>query len=740
MAHRKVILSLIGLTILISAQAQQTESKKEGEDRGVMLNANTASVPRDISIGLPTSDGGAVLCEDGVRHTYGFVSGRYHWAGGNAYSSTRLRSLAESIIKTGDIGIVLESFTKTGGDKMEGKFSLKTSTFGQINFDGVISGPIKNGWYYSVGAYVNLDPTSVNAPSRIFVDNRQIFKTAISKRWSNFTLDMLYKFSLSKDSIGGYADAPFLYNGDGSVSAIPGYTIGRSCYFPADDHITYMDLVTGEKKSGNVSKLDGRRVHDILIKGRYDSPSGWLFNGTLHGCIAPLNNSAKSVISGIDNATDGFLKNGKKVTYADGSPYNGNIQNRVVNITDSKVFELIALFEAGKKFEKHELDLGLELVSTNQYEKTATTILAHTVSADPERLYMDGQENWGYNMSSLYVDGYRNSATVYGFHHWNITDRFFVKTGLRVRALNQSCDGAYNLDGNTFNKRTDGFYLNNGVAQVNNVTLNRVEGSATLYGTYRLADGLFLMGEGFYSLTNKFMSYFKSTTVPTLKAIGNAMGRGGLTYQNSWMNATAMLSYITCWNCAATVSVTEQIKGQSESQYHTAQYGMGNLGLNLDGNLHWDGFNLHLMCTVQNPKYKNYDNTFEFSDGSTKTISYTGKTATGISKVELEIDPSYTYKAWRFWLSARYFSRQYASRTNLAYFDGRWETFGGAEVKVIPNLKLSLNVVNWLFQTGPKGSIDSVDTISDPDQLCGILMAGKYMRPFEVNLSIAYKF
>ena len=740
MAHRKVILSLIGLTVLISAQAQQTESKKEGEDRGVMLNANTASVPRDISIGLPTSDGGAVLCEDGVRHTYGFVSGRYHWAGGNAYSSTRLRSLAESIIKTGDIGIVLESFTKTGGDKMEGKFSLKTSTFGQINFDGIISGPIKNGWYYSVGAYVNLDPTSVNAPSRIFVDNRQIFKTAISKRWSNFTLDMLYKFSLSKDSIGGYADAPFLYNGDGSVSAIPGYTIGRSCYFPADDHITYMDLVTGEKKSGNISKMDGRRVHDILIKGRYDSPSGWLFNGTLHGCIAPLNNSAKSVISGLDNATDGFLKNGKKVTCADGSPYNGNIQNRVVNITDSKVFELIALFEAGKKFEKHELDLGLELVSTNQYEKTATTILAHTVSADPERLYMDGQENWGYNMSSLYVDGYRNSATVYGFHHWNITDRFFVKTGLRVRALNQSCDGAYNLDGNTFNKRTDGFYLNNGVAQVNNVTLNRVEGSATLYGTYRLADGLFLMGEGFYSLTNKFMSYFKSTTVPTLKAIGNAMGRGGLTYQNSWMNATAMLSYITCWNCAATVSVTEQINGQSESQYHTAQYGMGNLGLNLDGNLHWDGFNLHLMCTVQNPKYKNYDNTFEFSDGSTKTISYTGKTATGISRVELEIDPSYTYKNWRFWLSARYFSRQYASRTNLAYFDARWETFGGVEVKVIPNLKLSLNVVNWLFQTGPKGSIDAVDTISDPDQLCGILMAGKYMRPFEMNLSIAYKF
>ncbi|MBQ9723448.1 MAG: hypothetical protein IJV84_08005 [Bacteroidales bacterium] len=40
----------------------------------------------------------------------------------------------------------------------------------------------------------------------------------------------------------------------------------------------------------------------------------------------------------------------------------------------------------------------------------------------------------------------------------------------------------------------------------------------------------------------------------------------------------------------------------------------------------------------------------------------------------------------------------------------------------------------------PKGSIDSVDTISDPAALQGILMSGKYMRPFEVNFSVSYKF
>lgn len=735
-----ILFLLAGGLLGVKASAQEADSLKTGGDRGVMLNAETASVPRDISIGLPTSDGGASICEDGVKHSYSFVKGRYHWAGGNSYETVRLRSLAESIIKTGDIGIVVESISKTGGDRVEGAFSFKTSTFGQINFDGCVSGPIRKGWYYAVGAYLNLDPTSVNAPGKVFVDNKQIFKLSLTRRWSAAELSVFYKFCLNKDSLGGYGEAPFIYNGDGSVSALDGYKIGRSCYFPADDHITYMDLMTGQMKTGHMGKMDDRRVHDIIVKGKYAHDSGWLFKGTLHGCISPRDNWAKSVLSGIDIAEGGLLKNGKEVTLADGTPYSGSIQNRVVSIVDAKSLDFTALFEAGKKWRKHEVDLGLELVTVHQYERTSATKMAHTVSADPVRLYLDDQETWGHNMNAQLVSGHRNTATVYGFHNWNITDRFFVKTGLRVRALNQSCDGAHNLNGNTFNKKTDGFHLQNGVAQITNVTLNRVEASATLYGTYRLADGLFLLGEGFYSKTNKVMSYFKTTGVPTLKAIGNAMGRGGLMYQNKWMDITGMVSYITCWNCAATVSVTERINGQSETLDHTAQYGIGNLGFNMDGNLHWGGFNLHLMCTVQDPKYKNYDNTFVFSDGSTKTISYNGKYTTGISRLELEIDPSYTYKDWRFWLSARYFSRQYASRTNLAYFDGRWETFGGVDWKILPDLKLSLNVVNWLFQTGPKGSIDSVDTISDPAQLQGILMSGKYMRPFEVNLSISYKF
>ena len=741
MSKKILLVWLAGLVLAMPTYANQEEKKKEGGDRGVMLNAESASMPREISIGLPTGDNGATICEDGVKHSYSFVKGRSHWAGGNAYSSVGLRGLSESVIKTGDIGMVVNSFTRLGGDTHSGIFTVKSSTFGLINFDGSISGPIKKGWYYSLGAYVNLDPTSVNAPNRTFVDNKQIFKLALSKRWSDASIDISYKLSLSKDNLGGYGEAPFYYNGDGSISEIEGYKLGRSCYFPADDKITYMDFTTGVLKTDNLGKMDDRQIHDILVKGKYATDSGWQLNGYLHGCIAPKDNWVKSVVSGIDTSVDGLLKNGKAATLEDGSSFSGKLQNRVVSIVDSKSLDVTALFEANKAWEKHSLNLGAELYYVGQYEKTASTRIAHTVTADPQRIYLDGQSSWGHNMNSQYAEGTRLSATAYAFDDWRITDRFLLRTGLRLRPLYQNIDGASVIDEATAgNKKTEGFYLNNGVAKKSNVTMSKLDYAGTLYATYRLVDGLFFMGEGFYSITNKSVSYFKATKIPTLKAIGNAMGRGGIMYENKWMDATAVISYITSWNNAATVSVTKQIGGVSETHDYTAQYGIGTLGFNFDSNMHWEGFNLHLMFTFQDPKYKNYDNVFTFSDGSTSEVSYTGNYVTGISRVMLEIDPSYSYKAWRVWTSARYFSRQYASRTNIAYFKGRWETFGGVDYKITSDLKLSLNVVNWLFQRGPKGSIDVADTISDPSELEGYLMSGKYMRPFEVNIGVTYKF
>ena len=68
----KAVIVVAGLSVGPFVSAQEADSLSVGSDRGVMLNAESASMPREISIGLPTGDNGAAICEDGVKHSYSF--------------------------------------------------------------------------------------------------------------------------------------------------------------------------------------------------------------------------------------------------------------------------------------------------------------------------------------------------------------------------------------------------------------------------------------------------------------------------------------------------------------------------------------------------------------------------------------------------------------------------------------------------------------------------------------------
>jgi hypothetical protein len=112
-----------------------------------------------------------------------------------------------------------------------------------------------------------------------------------------------------------------------------------------------------------------------------------------------------------------------------------------------------------------------------------------------------------------------------------------------------------------------------------------------------------------------------------------------------------------------------------------------------------------------------------------------------MSKVIVELDPSYQIDRWRFWMSLRYQSKQYINRTNSLYFKGRWETFGGVDFDLSRSVKFSLNVINILNQKGASGSIAAADLLTDVEQYKrGYLMSGQYIRPFTVELATSIKF
>lgn len=68
-----------------------------------------------------------------------------------------------------------------------------------------------------------------------------------------------------------------------------------------------------------------------------------------------------------------------------------------------------------------------------------------------------------------------------------------------------------------------------------------------------------------------------------------------------------------------------------------------------------------------------------FSDNMTDGMDISGMTVPEMSKVLIELDPSYTIGKFGFNLNFRYFSKQYINKTNTLYFNGWWASFGSIQ-------------------------------------------------------------
>ena len=215
--------------------------------------------------------------------------------------------------------------------------------------------------------------------------------------------------------------------------------------------------------------------------------------------------------------------------------------------------------------------------------------------------------------------------------------------------------------------------------------------------------------------------------------------RGGIYWKNKWIDLTSQMTYITMKNSeerpnlshVLTKDVGDMKAGMSESFTPSCYYDMATLGWLTDAMITpTSGLSIHVMFTIRDPRYKNFKITPTFSDGVTEEYNFTDKTITALSKMELEIEPSYRFGDWRVWLSARYFSKQYVNKTNTLYFNGRWETFGGVEYKLNRHLSFAASVVNILNQKGASGKITAADLITDPTHYENYVMSGTFIRPF----------
>ncbi|MCF0179674.1 MAG: hypothetical protein HUJ97_05435, partial [Bacteroidales bacterium] len=303
------------------------------QNSDVMLNAESDSKPREISLGLPTNSLSAVpIYEDGIQVSY-YIYQLFpfkSWHGGASALRTMKMGPFETSLRYGDINTYVDSYNRIGTEKFGGHASYTIGTFGQNKIDANITGPIANGWGFSVSTYQNIDPGSNHLNYPTLMDRHQFYKGTISKVFENGKGDMALTYQYVNFMTMGENFGPFVFVGDGSVEEIDGFKLGTSCYFPEMRSVSFMNIETGKEEEAELKAGNTDQTHHITYTLNYK------FNSKTRLDVRSRFRTGKSIrggagrVTGIQNvkAEEGF-------TYKDGKVFTGNLQHRILQHFDA---------------------------------------------------------------------------------------------------------------------------------------------------------------------------------------------------------------------------------------------------------------------------------------------------------------------------------------------------------------------------------------------------------------------
>lgn len=752
-----------------SSKGEDGSTSKEEGNRNVMLNATSANGPREIQIGLPSAD--VNVLENGIPVTYATNPHSVNslWRADASLSHVGLLKISETAITTGNIGYAVNSFTQLGEKGFHGTLNYKTNHFGMQEVSLNLNGSLAKDWFYSGSIYQDFDPGTFKIKSTPFQDRTQIYKFALTKKYNDNRgeLTAIYHYSNSHP-VYNYAtqSAPFVYVGDGSVREFGDFALGTTSYLPVDNEMVYRDMRTGELKKTNLYDASQNRGSEFTLMNNYT----W-DNGLNWKTVMKYDHSLGSLVYQTPMSLD---QNEAGINYlyeaVDGSmqPYTGEyVQSRMSCLNRGFIDSFMFTTELSRKVNNSTWRLGLNEWYYDVDYTSSTTMYDQSVPMDgsyPVRLYNADYATYSgrtYAGSGCYYDfnknaseyykGHENKLALYFTHDWDITDKLNLYYGARLeyQALRGVNAAVTNTNGE-YVGRFANYYLGATAPDGTKIaptsmSYDWLNYALTAAVTYKLTKEFGFTGDFTYITQHPKIENFAPATLPNTDKISVPLGRAGIYYNNEWLSLTSLFSYISKTNNNSTLNLQHKTAaGQTEIMAAPLNYDIKTLGWTTDVVARpFKGFDLHFLFTYQKPTYKKYETSVTFSDGYVGSINATGNIVAEIPEVIVEIDPSYMItKDLKIWTSFRYFSKTYANINDAYYFNGRWETFGGLNWQVNKKLALGCTVVNFLNQTGAKGSIAGAELIEKEDagQYAGHVMAGSYIRPFTVEFSASLKF
>jgi beta-glucosidase len=711
------------------APADKTASAQEGGDRNVMLNAASANAgPRNVNIGLPASVGGTTVLENDLPVVYFFWPEMpfKSWRSDAMTNGVKLLDLGATAIHVGDVGFSVGTYNNLGTDDFHGTLSLSSNHFGLLNHSVNVSGPMGKGFKYSLGAFDNYDPGTYKVDRNNIDgfpnDRTRLYKIALTKDYAaehlTGSFSLFYKYADSR-SMTMLQYAPYVYHLDGSVSELPGFKIGN------DNYLTGQKFTVKDAKTGNEVERDAlsdyaSKSHTLDLTGKNTFDNGLHFNYIvrLHAAHTGLYASFMTGVKG-DLYTD-----------AQGKMQTDKLSQSGMTLASrtTPIKSLTSLFEAGRKSGNHEWKAGLNqwLYDIDRFV-TEGAFFQQTIEANPKHL-----GNMRYTFE--YHDGTENKTALLMTDKWDVSEVVTLNAGARVEY--QSLRGDF-ID--NASKREDIPYLDNQRTAIRKDWINK---AFMVSGVYKMTGRFGLLGDASYNEQAGHLENYSAGNDPKLKKSMIPSAGLGVFYNHPFLNLVSKATYIQRDEYRSTVNFTNK-EDVNDVKREAVEYAVETLGWTTDVvTTPFTGFNLHLLLTLQAPKYKDYSGDVIFSKGNSEAYDFDGKTVTGVSKMLIEIDPSYQWDKVRLWASARYFSKEYANLTNSLYFKGRWETFAGANFALNRQVEFTASVVNLLGQRGARGTISGADLFTEEDarEMEGKVLSGTYIRPLTVEFGMVCRF
>lgn len=744
---RPLLVLLAGIVCPLSLFAQNFPTNSDentGDDRNVMLNASNNRGPRDVNIGLPATFGGTPVMENGMPVVYFFwpQKSTKAWRNDATISRSELYDIGQTAIHIGDVGLSLVTYDNLGTAKFQGHGTLNSNHYGLFRGDINMSGPLnKKGLQFSVGAFVNLDPGTYTPMyvDRYYSDKSQLYKVGLTQRYNadKGLFSVFYKYMNTKDI--NKTLSPFIYDRDGNVKEIDGFKIGRKSYYERSGMITRRNPFTNEYETFDVVDDFGSISHSLDLAWQNEYDNGLMVKGIVRGHIAETGNYVP-IMTGVSSLTN-EQETGVYYEYEDGTRFTGdNVQNvLILSSRPAPIKSLTGTFSISKNTKKHDWSIGFNqwLYDVDKFASVGN-VYYQEVAPDPRKLIKRGEnapvtDAYGNIPSGFeYHNGTENKTALYVTDKWRLSEVVDLSLGARLEY--------HSLRGDYQDSDLNAIDLNAPKTAIKKDWLNK---AFSMNFVYKITDKFGLLGEAYYIEQSGHLESYTIGKDPDLKQSKIPGGSFGLFYNHPLISLVSKATYIQRDEYRATVNFsTDRLPGLVKRE--VGYYDIQTIGWSTDIiTSPFKNFDLHVLLTLQLPEYKNFSGQVDFGDGIIESFNFSNKTVTGISKVLIEIDPSYVWNDLRVWASARYFSKQYMNKANVLYFKGHWETFAGASYSLTKFLDLNVSVVNLLNHRGASGSIPDADLIQTKESAKskeGTIMSGTYIRPFTFEFGLKYRF